>query len=162
MRKLALILLFAAFGLSTATARTSTIDSLGTTLRKPLTQLQRDSLLTTIGDDLHSLTRDANYLESLIGRYKIYPTNNIYNSLMLDTSTGRVTAVQIGINNDNSRFQYKVCDAVETNYELAIVGRFELYPTGNNYNFILLDTLWGYTYQVQWSTDNNCGIWRIW
>lgn len=30
-------------------------------------------------------------------------------------------------------------------------GRFELYPTTNNYNFIMLDQVSGYTYQVQWS-----------
>lgn len=32
-------------------------------------------------------------------------------------------------------------------------GRFELYPTNNNYNFVMLDRLKGYTYQVQWSLE---------
>lgn len=40
-----------------------------------------------------------------------------------------------------------VWDGEETN------GRFELYPTSNNYNFVMLDRLKGYTYQVQWSLD---------
>ena len=34
-------------------------------------------------------------------------------------------------------------------------GRFELYPTKNMYNFVLIDTQRGFTYQVQWSTDPN-------
>ena len=38
-------------------------------------------------------------------------------------------------------------------WEEAIPGRFELYPTQNMYTFILLDTKFGYTYQVQWSTN---------
>lgn len=32
-------------------------------------------------------------------------------------------------------------------------GRFELYPTQNMYNFILLDGVEGKTWQVQWSTE---------
>ncbi|MCM1178232.1 MAG: hypothetical protein NC308_04855 [Clostridium sp.] len=32
-------------------------------------------------------------------------------------------------------------------------GRFEMYKTENMYNFILLDTSNGNTWQVQWSTD---------
>lgn len=32
-------------------------------------------------------------------------------------------------------------------------GRFILYPTTNNYNFIMLDQVNGKTYQVQWSQE---------
>jgi len=32
-----------------------------------------------------------------------------------------------------------------------IIGRFTLYPTENMYNFLLLDQIDGYVYQVQWS-----------
>ena len=32
-------------------------------------------------------------------------------------------------------------------------GRYELYKTQNLYNFILLDTATGATWQVQWSQD---------
>lgn len=68
-----------------------------------------------------------------------------------------------GRNNDKSRFEYSVCDAIETGYDWMIVGRYELYPTGNSYNFILIDTIFGRSYQVQWSTESNqCGRWRIW
>ena len=40
-------------------------------------------------------------------------------------------------------------------------GRFELYPTKNVYNFIMLDTATGSTWQVQWSQDNNQAIIEI-
>ena len=32
-------------------------------------------------------------------------------------------------------------------------GRFELYPTKNMFNFIMIDTYNGDTYQVQWNTS---------
>ena len=35
------------------------------------------------------------------------------------------------------------------------IGRYELYPTQNMYNFILLDQIDGDTYQVQWGMDEN-------
>lgn len=39
--------------------------------------------------------------------------------------------------------------------EEQTVGRFTLYPTGNMYNFILLDQIDGFTYQVQWSMEES-------
>lgn len=130
---------------------------------QPLTQIQRDSLLMSIESNVKYLAKEAADLKKLVGRYKVYRTTNIYNSLKLDTATGQVTALQIGINNDKSRFEYSVCDAIETDYDWMIVGRYELYPTGNNYNFILIDTIFGRSYQVQWSTESDqCGRWRIW
>ena len=131
--------------------------------KNPLTAYQRDSLLMSIQYGTSKIMEKVAGLESGVGRYKVYRTNNIYNSLKLDTATGRITALQIGINNDKSRFEYLICDDVETHPSWQVNGRYELYPTGNNYNFILLDTLIGWAYQVQWSTDNDeCGIWRIW
>ena len=132
-------------------------------VKNPLTTYQRDSLILSIQYGTSKIVEKVTGPESAIGRYKVYRTTNIYNSLKLDTATGKVTALQIGINDDKSRFEYLVCDKVEIYLDLQIIGRYELYPTGNNYNFILLDTLFGWAYQVQWSTANNqCGIWRIW
>ena len=130
---------------------------------KPLSAIQKDSVLISINNNTKRLSNliGSEYWNRQVGRYKMYRTTNIYNNLKLDTSNGRIDAVQIGINNDKARFQYKVCDAVETDYAFMINGRYELYPTGNNYNYILLDTFLGFVYQVQWSTDSNCGIWRI-
>ncbi len=130
---------------------------------KPLTDIQRDSLLTNIGQNIRIIADEATDLKNKVGRYKVYRTTNIYNSLKLDTASGRITALQIGINNDKSRFEYTVCDAIEDDPKWRIIGRYELYPTGNNFNFILIDTILGQAYQVQWSTKNEeCGIWIIW
>jgi len=130
--------------------------------QKPLTDYQRDSLLVRMQHDIAIIENEIAGLRSGVGRYKVYRTTNIYNSLKLDTASGSITALQIGIDNDKSRFEYLVCDAIETDSNWRFNGRYELYPTGNNHNFILLDTLFGLAYQVQWSTeDDQCGIWRI-
>lgn len=155
MKKLYLIIIIL-IGVLSAYGQTS--DTLKVAV-KPLTEVQRDSLLTSIQTNVCHIADDT-YWKNRVGRYKVYRTSNIYNSLKLDTATGRITALQIGINNDKSRFEYSVCDAI--NSDATIIGRYELYPTGNNYNFILIDTVFGSSYQVQWSTTSDqCGIWRI-
>lgn len=94
------------------------------------------------------------------GRYKIYATTNIYTSLKLDTSSGKITALQVTTTKGET-MEYGITDAVVPSE--TMIGRFELYPTQNIYNFILLDTALGYAYQVQWSTKREeCGRWRIW
>lgn len=98
-----------------------------------------------------------------IGRYKVYSTTNTYNSLKLDTATGRVTALQIGMNSSSDRMEYLICEALEDEDADLIIGKYALYPTNNNFNFILLDTINGKAYQVQWSTQaSERGRWRIW
>lgn len=130
---------------------------------KPLTEIQRDSLLISIEKNFSDIAHDA-FRKNKVGRYKVYRTSNIYNSLKLDTATGRATALQIGINDDKARGEYLICGKIEDFlFTEEIIGRYALYPTGNNYNFILIDTILGSAYQVQWSTKSEqCGRWRIW
>ena len=95
-------------------------------------------------------------------RYKMYQTENIYNLLKLDTRTGKVWIVQYGMKDIESGEtlinQYGVVDE-----EIGFDGRYELYPTKNMYNFIMLDLYNGRTYQVQWSTDPDYRfVQRIW
>ena len=124
-----------------------------------LTDAQRDSVLIQIQSATSYLANSQ--LVGGAGRYKIIPTTNNYNSLKLDTATGKVTALQIGIGDTAHRMEYLISDAVDQDEEL--IGRFELYPTKNVYNFILLDTVYGLAYQVQWSTDESeCGRWLMW
>lgn len=140
------------------------IDSLETAPKlKTLTDIQRDTVLVNIQKSVDYLAssklRDK---RDLVGRYKVYRTANIYNNLMLDTATGKITALQISTSDDDHRIAYTICEVIEYDLEWQIIGRYELYPTGNNNNFILLDTLLGFSYQVQWSTKSSeCGIWRI-
>ena len=97
-----------------------------------------------------------------VDRYRLYPTKNFWIFIKLDTQTGRMWLVQFSIDDEEKRGE-----AVLSSINLAsslfsgdilsdsteVNGRFELYPTQNTFNFILLDQLRGRAYQVQWSFD---------
>lgn len=90
--------------------------------------------------------------------YRLYPTQNIWTFIKLDTSNGKMWQVQFDLNGDNRFEVYLNLMPLATKSEEAI-DRFELYPTQNIYNFILLDRIDGRTWQVQWSTKSeNRGI----
>ena len=131
------------------------ISAFGQVYEAPLSQEQRDSVLLQIS---HRLDKNAK-----AGRYKIYPTKNVYTSLRLDTFTGEVWAIQIGLGEDTTAGCYKISEKVGPEMEwYNLVGRYELYPTENMYNFILLNTVDGFVYQVQWSIDKNKrGRWML-
>jgi hypothetical protein len=88
----------------------------------------------------------------VLPRFKIYPTDNIYILLKLDTKRGKVWMVQYGVGSTKPaeipiKYSYMVSDDEGWN------GRFDLYPTKNMYNFIMVDNYDGETFQVQWDTD---------
>lgn len=88
-------------------------------------------------------------------RYQLFPTQNIWTFLKLDTLTGKIWQVQFSINGDVYRFE-SILSSKDITEELKlekIMGRYTLYATQNTYNFILLDQVDGYTYQVQWNGD---------
>ena len=103
--------------------------------------------------------------ECKIPKYKVYPTENKEVSLKLDSATGEVWQVEIGVetgeeiaskidfisNKTVSTFE-KVTDFsdVMKNFRVAQNGRFELFPTNSIYEFLMVDTILGTTYQVQW------------
>lgn len=88
-----------------------------------------------------------------VPRYKIYPTENVHISLKLDTATGRIWMVQIGLGDTDAMTAELNNESLIMSTEEVRAGRFELYPTQNMYNFILLDTDKGHTFQVQWHPD---------
>ena len=98
----------------------------------------------------------------LNNRYKLYPTDNMWTFLKLDTCLGYVWQVQFVINSDNrwqNVFVFGRLDWEESWDPMDNVGRFELYPTQNAYNFLLLDKKTGRIWQIQWSTDpENRGV----
>lgn len=98
----------------------------------------------------------------LNNRYKLYPTNNVWTFLKLDTCLGYVWQVQYTVNNDNRwqiLFVYSRLDWEESWEPMDNIGRFELYPTQNTYNFLLLDKKTGRIWQIQWSTESeNRGV----
>ena len=84
--------------------------------------------------------------------YRLFPTQNMWTFIKLDTRNGQMWQVQFDVSGNN-RLQTNlsllslVTKAEETN------GRFTLYPTQNIYTFILLDQIDGRVWQVQWSTE---------
>lgn len=81
--------------------------------------------------------------------FLLYPTTNIYTFLKLDTRNGKIWQVQYSM--DENEFE-----VILSNKELVSDGKpgqFVLYPTTNNWTFILLDTVNGDTWHVQWSQD---------
>ena len=90
--------------------------------------------------------------------YKLYPTTNISTFLKLDTSIGQVFQVHFDITGDE-RVEYIINPMELVNDDDVYTGRFELYPTQNMYNFLLLDKKDGRIWQTQWSHDwKNRGI----
>lgn len=88
--------------------------------------------------------------------FKLYPTENIWTFLKLNTATGQIWQVQYSVNSDSPRMESVLDDDVRIySWDDVICGRFELVPTKNMYNFILLDNIKGKCWQVQWSIDRD-------
>ena len=84
--------------------------------------------------------------------FKLYPTENLYNFLKLDTRDGTIMLVQWSLQGD-SRFEYPLnLNSLVTESERS-ANRFALYATQNSWTFILLDKKSGNTWQVQWSLN---------
>jgi len=84
--------------------------------------------------------------------YKMYPTENMWTFLKLDTRSGKVWQVQYSVNSD-AHGQAIINDTDLTLGTNDKAGRFELYPTQNMYNFLLLDKSTGMVAQIQWSMN---------
>lgn len=93
-----------------------------------------------------------------LARYKLYPTQNMWTFLKLDTRTGRIWQVQWSLE-DEKRFQLILSGVSLPWKEEERNGRYALYPTTNIYNFIMIDQINGDLFQVQWSQKpENRGI----
>ena len=96
-------------------------------------------------------------------RYKLYPTQNMWTFLKLDTETGRIWQVQYSVNGNDTRFEVplnpgNIAKALKRSQK---AGRYALFPTQNMYNFIMLDQIDGDTYQVQWGKEENRMLMQI-
>lgn len=86
--------------------------------------------------------------------YRLFPTENMYNFIQLDTVTGQMYLIQYDLDAEGKhRGGYLLNGEDLAADKKAVVGRFTLYPTENMWTFILLDQIDGGTWQVQWSLE---------
>ncbi len=91
--------------------------------------------------------------------YRLYPTNNMWTFLKLDTRTGKVWLVQYSVEDTNNEMEAVVNDIELADKTDENRGRFTLYATSNLWNYILLDQVNGRTFAVQWSQKaSNRGV----
>lgn len=96
------------------------------------------------------LLEDIDYRINGMNRFKLYPTDNIYTLLKLDTATGKIDQLQWSLDSD------KEGSFTINNDDLSLgsgSGTFELYPTKNMYQFILLDKVTGRQWHIQWGME---------
>mgnify|MGYP006110326551 FL=1 len=86
--------------------------------------------------------------------FKLYPTQNTFTFLKLDTRDGTILQVQWS-HKEANRFETFLNGFPLVSEEEKRPNRFVLYPTQNIWTFVLLDQINGNTWQVQWSTDYN-------
>ncbi|WP_427873663.1 hypothetical protein [Flavobacterium sp. MMS24-S5] len=85
--------------------------------------------------------------------YKLFPTENYWTFVKLDTRNGKMWQVHFTISQEGYEGELVLnSDSLVLTTE-EVNGRFTLYPTKNTYNFILLDQINGKAYQVQWNSD---------
>ena len=85
--------------------------------------------------------------------YQLFPTKNFWTFIKLDTRNGKMWQVQFSLKEDGSRGEVILNSLPLVEEGKEVKGRFTLYPTLNDYNFLLLDQIDGYVYQVQWSME---------
>jgi len=84
--------------------------------------------------------------------YRLFPTQNMWTFIKLNTRNGLMWQVQYNVQSDN-RFESYLNSLPLVNKEKEADNRFTLYSTQNSWTFILLDQLDGRVWQVQWSIE---------
>lgn len=92
------------------------------------------------------------FSQSPTAKYRLFPTQNIWTFIKLDTSNGKLWVVQYSTNSEN-RFEVPLSTTSRCSTDGAKNGRFTLYSTSNIYTFIMLDQVSGKLWQVQWSNQ---------
>lgn len=139
MRRLILILLFLPLFLTgkaqTDSISSSSIDSISVSTAELMSELVTMKMKQNISE-----------------RYKIYPTENIYILIKLDTQTGKLELIQWSL---KSKDEFSATlNSTDLSWYNGL-NSFELYPTKNMYQFILLDKATGRNWHVQWGTKSS-------
>ena len=85
--------------------------------------------------------------------FKLFPTKNHWTFIKLNTRNGKMWQVHFTVEEggETGELILNPISLVESSEERN--NRFNLYPTENIYNFMLLDQIDGSIYQVQWSME---------
>jgi hypothetical protein len=122
-------------------------------------QTQKDSLITIQPDSvkkIQQIEKKAEIQPIDVPIYKLFPTQNYWTFIKLDTRNGKMWQVHFTISNEGYEGELVLNpNSLVWTEEEQINGRFTLYSTNNIYNFILLDQINGKTYQVQWNNDKD-------
>jgi len=117
-------------------------------------QIEQDSI-KTVHEVEYQNGKKAEIQQLEVPIYKLFPTENTWASLKLDTRNGKIWQIHYSISEDGYEGTLSINSYSLVLPEEEINGRFNLYPTSNMYNFILLDQVNGKTYKVQWHNDND-------
>ena len=85
--------------------------------------------------------------------FKLFPTENYWTFIKLDTRNGKMWQVHFTISKEGFVGEQILNSESLVLSEEEINGRFTLYSTKNIYNFILLDQINGKIFQVQWNSE---------
>lgn len=112
-------------------------------------------LLTTIISSAQiqgSAINEKNQKNLLPVNYRLYPTQNMWTFIKLNTRNGKMWQIQFDVE-ENNRFETYLNLLPLVAKEKEVNDRFTLYPTQNMWTFILLDQYNGKTWQVQWAVE---------
>lgn len=101
-------------------------------------------------NNLEGVKNDSTIIDNVI--YRLFPTENMWTFIKLNTRNGKMWQIQFDIEGDN-RFETYLNILPLISKEKEENGRFTLYSTENFYTFILLDQIDGKVWQVQWSIE---------
>lgn len=88
-------------------------------------------------------------------RFKLYKTENIYNFLELDTKTGIIRQVQWSLDEKKEGEIFINSEDLSIGKGYYGPGTFELYPTSNMFQFILIDKVYGRKWHIQWGMEED-------
>lgn len=83
--------------------------------------------------------------------FKLVPTQNMWTFIKLDTSTGAVWQVHYKVGDNSLAAILPI--SLDALTPTPAKDTFDIYPTENIYNFLLIDCTDGRVWQVQWSYD---------
>ena len=116
-------------------------------------QIEQDSIVT-IKEVGKQVKKQPEIKQLEVPIYKLFPTENTWALIKLNTRNGKIWQVHYSISNDfEGELPINRYSLVLPEEEIN--GRFTLYPTPNMYNFILLDQIDGSTWKVQWHNERD-------